>query len=143
MFESVKAWLHAEHPHSFDNHDDNRLHVALASLLFHIMDADHRRTAKEKHLFMQILCEEFDLSQGQAEELYERAKTLESDLATDLETVEHFLKESPTVRMAFMEKLNHLITIDGVKQEELTVFYQAMAKIFPDIPPSATHTEVV
>lgn len=139
MFESVKAWLHTEHPHSFKDTNDVKLHAALASLLFHIMDADHRRTAKEKHLFTQILCEEFDLTQQQADELYERAKTLQSDLATDLETVAEFLKETPTVRMAFMEKLNHLTTIDGVHPQELSVFYQAVAKIFPDIPPSVTH----
>lgn len=143
MFESVKAWLHTEHPHSFENHDDSRLHAALASLLFHIMDANHRRTPKEKRLFTQILCEEFDLTQAQSDELYERAKTLESDLTSDLKTVESFLKETPTVRMGFMQKLNHLISIDGVQTEELEIFYKAMAAVFPDIPPSVSHTDAL
>lgn len=141
MFESVKAWLNAEHPHSFKNHDDVRLHAALASLLFHIMDADHRRTTKEKHLFTEIMCEEFDLTPAQSDELYARAKTLQSDLKTDLDTVASFLKDTPTIRMGFMQKLNHMIHIDGVQTEELALFYQAMAAVFPDIPASVTHME--
>lgn len=141
MFESVKAWLHAEHPHSFNHHEDVKLHAALASLLFHIMDADHRRTPKEKHLFTEIMCEELEVTPEQADELYARAKTLKSDLKTDLDTVASFLKETPTVRMGFMQKLNHMIHVDGVQTEELAVFYEAMAAIFPEIPASVTHTE--
>jgi uncharacterized tellurite resistance protein B-like protein len=141
MFESLKAWLHADPPHSFKDTKDAKLHVALASLLFHLMDADHRRTAKEKQLFTKILCDEFDLTELQTDQLYERAKTLKSDLSTDLETVTHFLKESPSTRMVFMEKLNHLGTLDGVNSAELSLFYEAMSTIFPDIPPSIIHQE--
>ncbi len=135
MFESLKHWFSTDHhDHLFNHPEDAKIHVALASMLYHIMDADHRCTEKEQKLFTTILKDEFDLNDKQVGELYEYVSLLKSDLKTDLETVSEYLKDTPTVRMAFMEKLIHLINVDGIQTGELDIFYEAMATLFPDIP---------
>lgn len=136
MFKSVKEWLHAgTHLHSFNDIDDTRLHLALASLLVHITEADHHETRREHRAFSRILREEFDLSQEQVDALHDQVHGLESELADDLDVISQYLKDTPTVRMAFMEKLNRLIDIDGVQSEELDVFYKTLSTVFPDVKP--------
>ncbi len=138
MFESLKHWLEAEHHYNaenshFEHPEEAKVHVALASLLYHIMDVDHRATPKEKKSFTQILEDEFGLNAKQIDELYQYVGLLKSDLKADLATVEHYLKKTPTVRMDFMAKLNHLIGLDGIQTGELDIFYDAMSALFPEV----------
>lgn len=136
MFKSVKDWLHSgTHLHSFSDIDDTRLHLALASLLVHITEADHHETRREHRAFSRILRDEFELSQEQVDALHDQVHGLESELSEDLKVISQYLKDTPTVRMAFMEKLNRLIDIDGVQNDELDVFYQTMSTVFPDVKP--------
>ncbi len=133
MFESLKKWLYStEQSNKLFNHpEDEKLHIALACLLYHIISADQHSSNKEKQLFSSILSHEFDLTQAQVKALYEKAQTLKSELKTDLHTISEYLKESPSKRMAFMNKLNQLIMLDGVKSNEISIFYDAMRELFP------------
>ncbi|MFT5658281.1 MAG: putative tellurite resistance protein B-like protein [Gammaproteobacteria bacterium] len=138
MFESLTHWFESLENQSklFTDPDDEALHAALASVLYHIVSADGRVPGREKHEFAAILKQEFDLEDEQIEHLYLAAKSSTSDLQADLQTVSDFLKPNPAVRMSFMSKLNHLIDIDGVKERELDLFYEALHFIFPDIKTS-------
>ena len=51
----------------------------------------------------------------------------------DLQTVSEYLKQSPGLRMNFMNKLNQLVDIDGVKDGELDIFYDALQLVFPEV----------
>jgi uncharacterized tellurite resistance protein B-like protein len=135
MFESFKKWFNSlgNVASEFNHPDDEAIHVALASLLYHIISADNLASDKEKHKFFAILHDEFELTQQQVSSLYTFVKTLNTDLRRDLDTVNHYLRENPHVRMTFMSKLNQLIAVDGVKNSELEVFYDAMKVIFPEI----------
>jgi len=44
-----------------------------------------------------------------------------------------YLKANLNLRIFFMEKLNKLIRLDEVENEELTFFYQTMKTVFPDV----------
>jgi len=135
MFDSLKKWIDSleDKSHLFKHAEDEAIHVALASLLYHLISADEIASDKEKHLFTQIMENEFNLSHEQIASLYRYVKTLQSDLKTDLETVNQYLKDNPNLRMVLMRKLNQLIAADGVKTNELTLFYDAMQVIFPEI----------
>jgi len=135
MFESLKHWFEspADENKLFNHPDDDAIHMALASLLYHVMSTDKRVTDREKHEFGKILREEFDLKDKQVARLFDQVKSLQSDIHDDLETIKHYLKENQRVRMRFMDKLNHLITMDGVKSEELRIFYDAQKALFPEI----------
>ena len=135
MFESLKHWFDSPGKESrlFNHPDDEAIHIALASLLHHIISADNLESDKEKHKFASILKEEFDLNDAQINHLYEHTKTTSTDLQSDLHTINEYLKDNPKLRMHFMEKINQLIDIDKVKESELDMFYETMHVIFPDI----------
>ena len=135
MFESLKHWFESLEKESklFNHPDDEAIHIALASLLHHIISADNLESDREKHKFASILKEQFDLNDDQINHLYEHTKTTSTDLKSDLQTINEHLKENPKLRMHFMEKINQLIDIDEVKESELDMFYETMHVIFPEI----------
>ena len=135
MFESFKKWFESfdGEESQFKHTDDDTIHVALASLLYHIISADDLANDKEKHKFSLILREEFNLSDERISHLYSFVTTLKTDLRSDLNTVNLYLKENPHLRMTFMNKLNQLIAVDGVKTKELGIFNGAMRVIFPEV----------
>ena len=135
MFESLKHWLNDLDKENllFEHYESEVLHVALASLLYHVISADGKERACERKMFSNIMVKEFMLSEEQVSQLYVYVKTLNSELTSDLSTVNAYLKANPNLRMAFMEKLNQLICVDEVENEELTIFYQTMKTVFPDV----------
>ena len=135
MFESLKHWFenlpHADH--LFEHPEVEKIHVALASVLYHIITADQLASHNEMKKFQEILTNEFNMTSDQISTLYGYVKTLKSDLKTDLKTVEEYLKQNPALRMRFMGKLNQLICVDGTKNDEIEIFYDAMKVIFPEV----------
>ena len=135
MFNSLKHWLATLDKESqlFENADSEAIHIALASLLYHIIKADNVENHLEIEQFKIIMGDEFSLSNKQVMLLYTEAKNLKSDLNSDLLTVNDYLKENPNLRLSFMSKLNQLIGIDGVSNSEINIFYQAMHALFPEL----------
>jgi len=135
MFDSLKHWLSSIDKKSplFNHADSESIHVALASLLCHVINADGVENNLEKDKFRDIMVNEFELSEQQISTLYNDVNALNSELSSDLATINEHLKENPHLRMRFMEKLNLLINVDGVNNKELDIFYQAMKVVFPDV----------
>lgn len=135
MFDSLKHWFESldEKSKLFNHPDEEAIHIALASVLYHIISADDLASEKEKHKFALIMRNEFDLTEQQISNLYHHVKTLKSDLIADLETINEYLKSNPYLRMTLMNKLNQVIATDGVKSNELEIFYEAMKVFFPDL----------
>lgn len=135
MFDSLKHWFenHQENSSLFDHPEQEIVHIALASLLYHIISIDERESDKEKRDFRNILADEFDLTDKQITGLYSYVKTLKSDIKIDLETIKEHLSDNPNLRMRLMSKLIHLISVGGVDTKEIETFYDAMKAIFPDI----------
>lgn len=137
MFESLSHWFDSirEGSRLFNNADDERLHAALASVLYHIIDADSEVSAREKAAFVSILDQEFDLDEEQALHLFEAARSSTCDLHDDLHTINRYLKQGSMVRLHFMKYLIRLSDIDGLHDYELEVFNEAMREVFPDCKP--------
>ncbi|MCP4078235.1 MAG: hypothetical protein GY744_18875 [Gammaproteobacteria bacterium] len=135
MFESITHWFESSGKESklFNNPEDEVLHSALASVLYHMISVDKHVADKEKHKFISILKQEFDLQDDQVNHLYLAAKSSTSDPHTDLEIVNQHLKKKPQLRMNFMKKLNQLMDLDGVQDGELDIFYEALNLVFPGI----------
>jgi uncharacterized tellurite resistance protein B-like protein len=135
MFESLTHWFDSLEKESklFNNPEEEVLHSALASVLYHIIDADHRVASREKHKFAAILKQEFDLNDEQIDHLYEAAKSSTSDPHADLLTVSQYLRHNPALRMNFMDKLNQLVDVDGVKDAEMEIFNEALHLVFPEV----------
>ena len=135
MFESITHWFESLEKESklFNNPEEEMLHSALASVLYHIINADKHVVSREKQQFTAILKQEFDLNDKQIDHLYQASASSISDPHADLEIVNSYLKQDPVLRMNFMKKLNQLIDIDGVQEPELDIFYEALHLVFPDI----------
>jgi len=135
MFESLTHWFDSLKNESklFDHPDDEILHSALASVLYHIISADQHVDAKEKHEFDRILKREFDLNDEQVDHLYRAAKGSTADVHGDLYTINFYLKHNPAVRMTFMRKLLQLIDVHGAYREELDLFYETLHEVFPEV----------
>jgi len=135
MFKSLKHLFESFETESklFNHADDEAIHVALASLLYHVISSNGVESAKEKHEFSEILKKEFTLNDAQIASLYKQVKTLNNDSTDDLHTINHYLKKNPTSRMLFMGKLNHLISLDGVNSRELDFFTHAKKVLFPTL----------
>ena len=135
MFDSIKHWFDSlqQQSHLFEHHDDEVLHSALASVLYHVLSADQHLGVREKHEFQRILKQEFELDDDQVEHLYLSARGSSSDVHSDLHTVNFYLKHNPAVRMTFMRKLLQLIDVDGVHPRELDIFYETLHEVFPEV----------
>tara|TARA_B110000908_G_C10127423_1_gene390550 strand:- start:254 stop:658 length:405 start_codon:yes stop_codon:yes gene_type:complete len=121
MFNSLKHWLAAldKNTQLFEHADSEVIHVALASLLFHLIRADNLENDSEVNKFKQIMADEFKLSEQRIMSLYDYVKNLKSDLGSDLLTVNEYLKYNPNLRMTFMSKLNQLIVLTGLITKKL------------------------
>lgn len=135
MFESLKHWIESINDDSklFRDADDEVLHSALASLLYHFITLDEHHGAREKHEFDRLMRQEFELNQEQIDHLYQTAKAATRDLHDDLLTISAHLKDNPTIRAHFMQKLLELVDIHGVHSEELNLFYKTLHEVFPDL----------
>jgi len=135
MFDSVKHWFESLNEESklFQHRDDEILHSALASVLYHVISADQHVDAREKHEFERMLKQEFDLNQDQVEHLYRTAKASSQDVHGDLHTINFYLKRNPTMRMSFMRKLLQLVDVHGTHGAELALFFEALHEVFPEV----------
>jgi len=136
MFEPIKQWFDTlEQPnHLFNRPEDEAIHVALASVLFHIVNTNHHQeSSREYQYFSQILEEEFNLSDVQIKRLHKAAESSNRDLSKDLETINCYLKDNPNVRMQFMDKLIRLIDVDGIEDNRMMTFNRVLGVVFPNI----------
>ena len=135
MFESIKHWLESLEKDSalFDHAEDESIHLALASVLYHVIQADHKESDRELKEFKKVLKQEFSLSREQIDYLHTTVESASSEFEKDLQTINTYLKDKPMVKMSFMKKLIKLISVDGVMDDELDDFYQALHVIFPEI----------
>jgi uncharacterized tellurite resistance protein B-like protein len=135
MFESLSHWIESIKDESklFRNVEDEVLHSALASLLYHFISLEERHGGREKHAFDRLMKQELELNQEQIDHLYQAAKVATRDLHGDLLTINSHLKDNPAARVHFMQKLLQLIDIHGVHSEELNLFYETLHEIFPEV----------
>lgn len=135
MFDSLKHWFDSlkEESKLFNHRDDEILHIALASVLYHVISADQHVDAREKHEFERILKQEFDLNIEQVDHLYLAAKGSTADVHGDLHTINFYLKRNPVIRMTFMRKLMQLIDVHGTRGEELDLFFETLHEVFPEV----------
>lgn len=135
MFESIKHWFDTlEREGCLFNHpEDQGLQAALASVLYHVISADHVVDARKKHEFARLLKQELQLDDERVEQLYQAARASSGDLQTDLHTVNFYLKREPLVRLDFMRRLLQLIEVEGTYPEELDIFFAALHEVFPEV----------
>ena len=135
MFATIKHWFDSleQQGHLFEHPEDHGLQAALASVLYHVINADHHLDARKKHEFARLLKQELQLDDARVDDLYRSARASSGDLHADLHTVNFYLKRKPLVRLEFMRRLLQLIDVEGTYPEELDIFYAALHEVFPEV----------
>ena len=136
MFDSLKHWFESltEDSKLFEHRDDEILHVALASVLYHVLAADpHGIDRRDRHEFDRVMRQELDLNDAQIDHLYTAAKTSTADIHGDLHTINFYLKRNPAMRMTFMRRLLQLVDVHGAHEAELALFFETLHEVFPEV----------
>lgn len=135
MFESLKDWMESIEDESrlFRDADDEKLHSALAALVYHFVAADGRHGGREKHEFERLMQREFDLDDDQVTHLWQAAKSASGNLHEDLVIIRSHLKANPAARVNFMQMLLRIINIHGVRPAELDLFFATLHEVFPEV----------
>lgn len=135
MLESLKHWFTSipEQSRLFRDSDDEMLHSALASLLWHFIALDDRHNDRAKHEFDRLMMMECGLDQEQSDYLWQAASSATGSLSEDLETINDHMKENPSLRLRFMQQLLELIDIHGIHTDELELFYTTLHEVFPEV----------
>ena len=143
MFKSLKHWIESisNEDKLFRHAEDEVLHSALASLLYHFISLDDSHDGREKHEFDRLMKQELELNQEQVDHLYQAAKSATGDLHGDLLTISSHLKANPMARMHFMQKLLQLVDIHGTHSAELNLFYETLHEVFPELKNVGTDEE--
>lgn len=134
MFENIRRWLHemAAKKHLFSGDDNPLLRTSIAALLYHVIISDNEEDSRERKLFARFFSEEFGLSEDNAAELYREAKRMNQDYTTCLQVIKAELKDNALEKKEVMEYINKIITIKGVKEEEIQLFEEAKRILFPE-----------
>jgi len=135
MFKSLRQWMESIPGESelFDDPNDELLHTALASLLYHLIAADKHHGGREKHEFDRLLRQELGLGEDQVDHLYQAAKSSNGDLDDDLGVIDAHLRDNPIIRLQFLQKLLQLVSIHGAHSAELDLFFETVHRVFPDL----------
>ena len=135
MFDSIKHWFESleQQGRMFDHPESEALHAALASVFIHALDAGDHPDARKKREFSRLLKQELGVGDQQVEHLYRAARGSSGELRDDLHTINRYLNTNPMVRLAFMQKLMQLIDVEGVEQQEMKVFFEALHEFFPEV----------
>jgi hypothetical protein len=135
MFDSIKHWFESleQQGRMFDHPENEALHAALASVFIHALDAGDHPDARKKREFGRIMKQELGLDDRQIEHLYGAARGSSGEVRDDLHTVNQYLNQSPMVRLEFMRRLMQLIDVEGIEQEEMKVFFDALHEFFPEV----------
>jgi uncharacterized tellurite resistance protein B-like protein len=143
MFESLKDWMESIEDESrlFLNADDEKLHSALAALVYHFVAADGRHSGREKREFERLMKQEFDLGDDQVSHLWQAAKSASGNLNDDLVTIRSHFKANPAARVNFMQMLLRIINIHGVRPAELDLFFATLHEVFPEVQETGLDAE--
>ncbi|MBO0904884.1 TerB family tellurite resistance protein [Jiella sonneratiae] len=116
MFDQIKGFFRAIASMGDEDERDgaDHLRVASAALLFHVIDADGVVTSSERRRFVEILRDEFDLSDAEAERLATEGRQADQQ-SVDLYHFTSILKREldEAHRIRFVELLWEVTYADG------------------------------
>jgi len=116
MFENVK--------------DDNKVKVALATLMCNIAHADNKITSIERDNVYSFFQQEFELSTEETKSLFAPLLEQSSILDKEVEIVRQALVDNMKLKALLLRHLNNLIICDGCENIEYDVFSEIKNRFF-------------
>ena len=109
---------------------ERKLKESVGILLAHIIKIDHRDVAKEAPLFCEIMGQNFDCSEEEAETFLHALMNKEYDLDEHIGIINDALCEDKLSKFHLLEQLNHIIYSDTISEEDYKVFEDIKKRLF-------------
>ncbi len=109
---------------------EKKIKESVGTLLAHIIKIDNRDVAKEAPLFCEIMGQNFDCSQEEAENFLYAMMNKEYDLDGHIAIINDALCEDKLSKFHLLEQLNHIIYSDTISEEDYKVFEDIKERLF-------------
>ena len=109
---------------------DRAIKESVGTLLAHIIKVDHRDIAKEAPLFCEIMGENFDCSQEEAEAFLRHIIEQDYNLDKHIEIINQALCDDRISKYHLLEQLNHIIYSDTISEEDYKIFEDIKERLF-------------
>ena len=109
---------------------EKKIKESVGTLLAHIIKIDNRDVAKEAPLFCEIMGQNFDCSQEEAENFLYAMMNKEYDLDGHIAIINDALCEDKLSKFHLLEQLNHIIYSDTISEEDYKIFEDIKERLF-------------
>jgi len=109
---------------------EKKLKESVGTLLAHIIKIDNRDVSKEAPLFCEIMGQNFDCSEEEAEIFLHALMNKEYDLDEHIAIINDALCEDKLSKFHLLEQLNHIIYSDTISEEDYKVFEDIKKRLF-------------
>ena len=108
----------------------NKIKESVAALLAHIIKVDNRDVTKEAPLFCQLMGQDFNCTEDEAEAILQKIMQSEYDLDEHINIINQALSEDKLSKFHLLEQLNHMIYSDTIAPEDYKIFEDIKNKLF-------------
>jgi len=109
---------------------ENKIKESVGTLLAHIIKIDNRDIVKEAPLFCEIMGQNFDCSEDEAETFLHEMMNKEYDLDEHISIINEALCKDKLSKFHLLEQVNHIIYSDTISDEDYKVFENIKEKLF-------------
>ena len=109
---------------------EKKLKESVGTLLAHIIKVDNRDLSKEAPLFCEMMGQNFDCSEEEAESFLHDLMNREYDLDEHIEIINNALCEDKLSKFHLLEQVNHMIYSDTISDEDYKVFEDIKNRLF-------------
>jgi len=109
---------------------EQKIKESVGTLLAHIIKIDNRDVEKEAPLFCEIMGQNFDCSEDEAETFLHEMMNKEYDLDEHISIINEALCKDKLSKFHLLEQINHIIYSDTISDEDYKVFENIKEKLF-------------
>ena len=109
---------------------EQKIKESVGTLLAHIIKIDNRDVEKEAPLFCEIMGQNFDCLEDEAETFLHEMMNKEYDLDEHISIINEALCKDKLSKFHLLEQVNHIIYSDTISDEDYKVFENIKEKLF-------------
>ncbi len=109
---------------------EQKIKESVGTLLAHIIKVDNRDIEKEAPLFCEIMGQNFDCSNEEAEAFLRQIVEKDYDLDEHIEIINQALCDDRISKYHLLEQLNHIIYSDKISEEDYKIFEDIKERLF-------------
>lgn len=106
----------------FESDQTQKIEIAMAILLSHVIMADGKVTMQESENIKQFYAKEFGLSSSQTHKIFREIEDNMNEIGESIDAIKEALKNDPASLAEILKHMNNLILCDGCVDREYALF---------------------